>query len=90
MHRNHFAHTVLLWINLKCKVDGITAFRCIEGKEYLLTTFFSGQAKVLLFISTSDVGVPVLAQWLTNPTRNDGVVGSTPGLAQWVKDLALP
>jgi len=35
-------------------------------------------------------GVPVVAQWLTNPIRNREVVGLTPGLAQWVKDLALP
>jgi len=35
-------------------------------------------------------GVPVVAQWLTNPTRNHEVVGSVPALAQWVKDLALP
>ena len=31
------------------------------------------------------VGVPVVAQWLTNPTRNHEVAGLVPALAQWVK-----
>ena len=35
------------------------------------------------------LGVPVVAQWLRNPTRNHEVVGSVPALAQWVKDPAL-
>ena len=35
------------------------------------------------------IGVPFLAQQLTNPNRMHEDAGSIPGLAQWVKDLVL-
>ena len=38
----------------------------------------------------TEAGVPAVAQWLANPTRNHEVAGSIPGLAQWVKDPVLP
>ena len=38
----------------------------------------------------STSGVPVMVQWLTNPSRNHKVVGLIAALAQWIKDPALP
>ena len=35
------------------------------------------------------LGVPIVAQWLTNPTKNHEVACSIPGLTQWVNDPAL-
>ena len=35
-----------------------------------------------LGLKYTEEGVPAVAQWLTNPTKNHEIVGSIPGLAQ--------
>ena len=44
----------------------------------------------LIEFKTQPLGVPIVAEWLTNPTRNHEVAVLVPALAQWVNDPALP
>ena len=41
-------------------------------------------------LKTLILGAPVVAQWVKNPTGIHEDTGLIPGLAPWVKDLALP
>ena len=70
---------------LACKLSYATSV-AIKLKKQTKNT----KKPLLVNIFKNSTGVPVVAPWLTNPTRNHEVVGSIPGLNQWVKDLALP
>ena len=56
----------------------------------LKTKIFSIRGKKYKHKEVKNPGVPVVAQWLTNPTRNHEVAGLIPGLARCVKDLVSP
>ena len=62
-----------------------------ENKRLMSNIFLRILVKIfVLKDKNKNYGVPVVAQWLTKSSRNHKVAGSNSGLAQWVKDLALP
>ena len=81
-HR-HSSDPTLQW--LWCRLAATTSIRPLAWElPYAMDVTLEKIKKKKKF------GVPVVAQWLTNPTRNHEVAGSVPALAQWVNDPALP
>ena len=59
-------------------------------KGQILSEVLRGTKQGMGAIGKAQAGVPVMAQRLTNPTRNHEVAGLIPGLTQWVEDLVFP
>ena len=77
---NKFSRVAGYKINIQKSVAFLYTNNEILEKEYKNTIPFKNCTP----------GVPVEAQWLTNPTRNHEVAGLVPALAQWVNHPALP
>ena len=69
----------------------VNVFMTKEHRIYNKKSIVSPMRKLDSHMQKNEIiGVPFMAQWLTNPTRNHEVEGLIPDLAQWVGDLALP
>ena len=81
-----------------CSVKFIPFEIIFDGLDWVLVTLLWDQAPWSMHGFTNfmfslqeniKLGVPVVVQWVKNPTGIHEDAGSIPGLAQWVKDPAL-
>ena len=79
--RNSLSPSIGPKIHVKCgKIFTLWWIICVK---FLIPRWLSFHTWISF--QTMKTGVPVVAQWLTNLTRNHEVVGSSPGLAQWLR-----
>ena len=76
-----------IWWTLLTKADLCHEFRPFINVKYVLTTV--NALMNIIFIKNSSYQSSCCGAAETNLTRNHEVAGLIPGLAQWVKDLAL-
>ena len=69
-----------------CKLAATALVRPLTWKPPC-TTGATLKRQIIMIIK---LGVPVVAQWVKNPTGICGDAGLIPGLAQWVKEPVLP
>ena len=79
----------------KCKIQEFN-FRSTTRQTRVTSKYhpsIQGSAQTHLprgVFKTRNLGIPILAQWLMNPTGIHEDTGLIPGPAQWVKDSVLP